>query len=134
MKDARGTIEALLAEMRDVLIESGIHRDQVRMRSCCFKITTCAKAFDWLHDLYMSPTFIKTKAAYELVPSYMWERYRLHEIEDLPEQRIMAREGKILLKCWRRNRPVVFGKPRKNDNKISLKPQPMDTCRRGTAL
>lgn len=130
MSDARSTIENLLNEMRTILLVAGVPKKQINMRCCAFKINTCNKAFDWLHELYMSPEYAAVVKVYKLLSPEIWTRYKVLGIEDLAEQVLLANAGKALWRRWRRQRPSMFSADRKTDNRI-IANQPMDTCREG---
>ena len=72
-------------------------------------------AFDWLHDLSMSFEYRNMVDAYALVPTIIWERYELMQIEGLREQVILENASKELLKKWRTKRPRLLGKRKKNN-------------------
>jgi hypothetical protein len=53
-RSARESIEYLLGLMRVKLIEAGIPKSQIRLRSGSFLISKCAAAYDFLHEIYIS--------------------------------------------------------------------------------
>jgi len=107
--DTRDTITSLLDKMRPVLLAAKIPASQVNMKSGRFRIDTCSKAFDWLHDLYMSDDYKNVYNIWKLVSAETWERYKIYGIEGLKEQEIIEEYGKALLLAWRNKRPKLFG-------------------------
>lgn len=128
MSDARTTIEGLLNTMRSILLVAKVPKHQINMRCCAFKIDTCNRGFDWLHDLYLSSEFAKVIEIYKLLPSEIWARYKTLDIEGLAEQILLEEAGKALLKKWRKQRPNMFGRDRKTDQKFVIPPA-TDYCR-----
>lgn len=127
--DARTSLEDLLNQMREVLVVSGIQEDQIRMRSGNHKIKTCVKAFDWLHDLFMSKEYKEVKRIWDLLPAKIWARYKSFGIEDTREQNLLVAAGKKLNKKWKQKRPRLFGKDRPKDLE-DIATNRMDTCRK----
>lgn len=99
------------------------------MRSGSHRIKTCAKAFDWLHDLYLSEEYNEVKKIYELLPPEMWRRYELFEIEGLREQELLQAACRKLWSAWRKNRPSLFNKDRKDNDKETIDNKVPDNCR-----
>jgi len=126
--DARSSIEFLLRDMKSILLAAGIPKYQIRMRSGRHKIETCAKAFDWLHDVFMSPEYVQMNYIWSLLPKEIWERYEKFGITDTREQGLLLLAKKNLVKVWRKNRPRLFGKNRSSDNNI-LDTTQFDSCR-----
>jgi len=126
--DARTTIESLLSKMRDILLVANVPGHQINMRSCAFKIDTCTRAFDWLHDLYLSLEYEGIVKVYRLLPPEIWTRYKTLGIDGLAEQILLEKAAKKLLKRWRKQRPNMFGRNRKSDLKFVIQPA-ADYCR-----
>lgn len=99
--------------MKPFLVVSNVPKYQIRVRSGKHKTQTYAKAFDWLHDLYMSDAYHQVKYIYNLLPKEIWERYVLFEIEGLREQVMLEAACKELFKAWRKRRPQIFNKDKK---------------------
>ena len=99
--------------MKPILLVAKIPKHQIRVRSGNHKIQTCANAFDWLHDLYMSDAYRQVKAIYALLPEEIWQRYKLFEIEGLREQIMLEIACKKLFKAWRTRRPQLINKDKK---------------------
>ena len=99
--------------MKPLLVVAGVPKYQIRIRSGKHKIETYARAFDWLHDLYMSDAYHQVKYVYNLLPEEIWQRYKLFEIEGLCEQIMLEAACKELFKAWRSKRPQLFNKDRK---------------------
>ena len=85
------------------------------MRSGKLQVATLQKAFDWLHDLYMSPIYSNVKDFYALLPEEIWKRYELFEVEGLREQVLLDDASRKLLQVWRSKRPVIFNKDKKRE-------------------
>jgi hypothetical protein len=73
-------------------------------------------AFDWLHNLYMSPEYEEVAKIYALCTPEIWERYVLFQIEGLREQELLEEAGKLLTRKWRTNRPRLLGRKRNEQN------------------
>jgi hypothetical protein len=114
--------------MREVLLVAGVPIEQIRMRNGCHKIQTCAKAFDWLHQLYISPEFKELERVYNLLPVEVWIRYNLLEVTDTREQLMLIKAKDKVIKLWRKKRPQLFGKDRAVDVKL-LDVDIRDRCR-----
>lgn len=114
-KDTRETIVNLLKKMKSLLVVAGIASTHIRMRPGRHQIKTCAKAFDWLHELYISSEYKELEYIYSLRTPEIWKRYKILEIEGLREQVLLEKASKKLLKRWRNKRPALFGKNRKSD-------------------
>ena len=99
--------------MRPILLVANVPKYQIRIRSGKHKIGTYVKAFDWLHDLYMSDAYHQVKYVYNLLPKEIWDRYTLFEIEGLREQVMLEKACKKLFKAWRKKRLQLFNKDRK---------------------
>lgn len=126
--DARSSIEKLLKDMQPVLLAAGVPKNQIRLRSGRHKIETCAKAFDWLHDVFMSPEYIQMNYIWSLLPAEVWQRYDRLGITETREQGLLLIAQKNLLKLWKRSRPRLFGKDRPTDNNI-IDNSNFDSCR-----
>ena len=118
--DARTAINKLLDTMRPVLLIAKIPKHQIRMRSGKHRISTCNKSFDWLHELYLSHEYRSVYGIYKLLPEQTWKNYELFGIEGLREQVLLEAACRKLFKAWRRGRPPLFNKDRRNDNKITI--------------
>ena len=127
-KDARSSLTGLLEEMKPILLAADVPKEQIRMRSGQHQIKTCAKTFDWLHNLYMSEAYRDVKIIWNLVNPETWRRYKLYEIEGLKEQELLGQASKRLRKAWRSKRPRLLGKDRARDTEIKNHHRP-DTCR-----
>ncbi|KKN17631.1 hypothetical protein LCGC14_0963830 [marine sediment metagenome] len=113
------TLPKLLAEMKPLLVVAGVKKGQIDLSIAKPFIKTAVAAFDWLHDLYMSPEYENMVKACALVPPETWERYKLLEIEGLAEQIILENASKELLKKWRTKRPRLLGKRKKTNEQKS---------------
>ncbi len=109
------TINSLLDEMRPLLIVAGVPKGQIRVRSGKLQIATLSKAFDWLHNLKMSPTFEDLIKVWKLRPESTWGRYKLYQIDGLKEQELLGVASKKVLKLWKTKRPLIFNKDRKRN-------------------
>lgn len=128
VKDTRDSLTGLLIIMKSILLAAGIPEEQIRMRSGQHQIKTCAKTYDWLHDLYMSNAYQDVRAIWRLVDPETWRRYKLFEIDGLKEQELLECASKKLRKAWKTKRPRLLGKDRKRDTDIENNNKP-DTCR-----
>ena len=118
MKQAWENVQALIDDMRPLLLQAGIPERQTNMPEADpedIKSERYVEIFDWLHALRMSPEWEKTTKARALVPEYVWENYRLHEIRGLQEQIILENANIALRKAWKRSRPFFFGRKFKKD-------------------
>lgn len=102
--------------MKPLLIVAGVKKGQVGLSIEKPHIKTATTAFDWLHDLYMSPEYEDMVKAYSLRTPELWRRYKLLEIEGLAEQTLLENVSKKLLKKWRTKRPRLLGKRKKKNN------------------
>jgi len=127
-KDARSSLENLLNEMRPLLLVAGVPTHQIRMRSGRHKIATCVKAFDWLHDIYLSEEYRQIKYVWSLLPPEVWKRYETVSLEDTREQILLSNAQVALLKLWKNKRPRLFGKNRVSDLQF-IDTSNMDSCR-----
>ncbi len=93
------------------------------------KIKTCAAAFDWLHDLFLSEEYNAVKKFYSLLPAETWRRYTLFEIEGLREQELLRNACKALWLAWRKKRPSLFNKDRVSNDKEAINHEVADYCR-----
>lgn len=113
MKQAWDDVQALIDEMRPLLLQAGIPQRQVTMPEAepeDIKSERYVEIFDWLHALKLSPEWDTTVKARALVKEDVWEMYRLHEIKGLQEQLILEAANIKLRKAWKRNRPFFFGR------------------------
>lgn len=110
VKTADETINGLLYEMRPMLLVAGVPKEQIRIRNTKHQINTVNRAFDWLHDLLLSPEYRKFVKIWKLRPEIIWARYKLYGIEGLREQELLEAAGKKLLKRWKTKRPSMFNK------------------------
>lgn len=94
--------------MRPILLVAGIPKHQLDIIPKNYKTATLAKAFDWLHDIYLSNIYNDVKIIYQSVSPFTWETYDLLGIEDLTEQRLLKQKSKPLLKLWKTKRPRLF--------------------------
>ena len=102
-------LKKLLDEMRTVLLEVGVPAKQINIRTESPKPATLLKAFDWLHDIKISPQWDKFMYAWNLLPGKTWRQYKILEIEGLREQLILESAKKALLSLWKTKRPQIFG-------------------------
>lgn len=102
------SLNNLLIKMRPLLLAVGIPDHQLSIIPKKYKIPTLAKAFDWLHDIYISEIYNDSKIIYNSVPPETWEMYETLGIEDLTEQRLLRIRGKDLINLWKSNRPRLF--------------------------
>lgn len=116
-KTSSESISSLLDTMRSLLIVAGIPKEQIRIRKGKPRIETLSKAFDWLHNLKISPAFEDLIKVWKLLPEAIWARYKLYQIEGLKEQELLIIASKKVLKLWKTKRPAVFNKDRKKDDK-----------------
>jgi len=112
-KTSNETLIGLLTEMRPLLLVAGVPKCQIQIRTSKSHIKTLVKAFDWLHNLYLSPEFAELKSVWGLLPEETWKRYTLYEIKDLREQELLKVAQKKVLKLWKTKRPVIFNKNKK---------------------
>lgn len=110
-------LEALLSKMRPYLVGAGIKKAQVNLRKGKHKTDTVAKAFDWLHDLYMHDDYGVHMYTFDLVPQKMWARYATLGITGLAEQKLLAKSSLPVRKLWKIKRPQIFGREKVEDNK-----------------
>jgi len=103
--------------MRTLLLVAGVPEKQIRIRTSKSHIETLSKAFNWLHDLYLSPEFAELKSVWALLPEKTWRRYDLFEIEGLREQELLKIAKKKVLRLWKTKRPVIFNKDKKKNEK-----------------
>jgi len=101
--------------MKKILLVAGSPKHQIRMRSGRHKIPTCAKAFDWLHNLFLHPDYIELIRIYALCKPELWYAYESMGITGLREQVLLEEASKKVLKLWRTKRPQLFGKDRPKD-------------------
>lgn len=128
VKDTRESLTGLLIIMKPILLAAGIPEEQIRMRNGRHQIKTCAKTYDWLHDLYMSNDYSGVRAIWKLVDPETWRRYKLFEIEGLKEQELLEHASKKLRKAWKTKRPRLLGKDRARDRNIENSNK-SDICR-----
>jgi len=114
--------------MKPVLLAAGVPKHQLHMRSGRHKIETCVKAFDWLHNIYLSEEYAKMVYAWGLLPPEIWDRYILLDVIETREQEILEQAKRRLLVIWKRNRPRLFGKDRPKDISI-IDNAAFDSCR-----
>jgi len=99
----------LLDEMRFYLVAAGIPKNQIRIRGGNHKVGTFAKAFDWLHDLYMHFDYKNHVYVYNLRPPKIWERYTTMHITGLREQVMLKESSQTVRALWKTKRPPIFG-------------------------
>lgn len=116
-KTSNESINSLLDTMRDLLIVAGVPKGQIRVREGKPQVATLSKAFDWLHNLKISPAFEDLIKTWKLLPEATWARYKLYQIEGLKEQELLIIASKKILKLWKTKRPAVFNKDRKKNVK-----------------
>ncbi len=119
-KTSSETLKELLNEMRPLLIVAGVPKEQIRVRDGKLQIETLSKAFDWLHNLKMSPVWSELVKVRKLLPEATWKKYKLYELEGLREIDLLDDASKKVAKLWKSGRPRVFNKNRKtrsNDKK-----------------
>lgn len=119
MQQAWENVESLLSEMLPELLEAGVPESQARMPEYPpeeIKSEHYVAAFDWLHELRIGEAYGAVLAARRLVPSHQWDAYRLHEIDGLQEQILLAKAHKKLRKAWKTDRPSFFGKKKRATN------------------
>jgi hypothetical protein len=107
-------LENLLHEMKPVLLAAGIPERQLKIRkrpeSKDYKTGTLHKAFDFLHEIKISPQYAKAQAAWKLLPPKTWHHYKILGICGLREQVILKTASQALLPLWTTKRPRIFGK------------------------
>ena len=128
-QDARDSITSLLDKMRPVLLASKVPATQIHMKRGRFRIDTCIKAYDWLHDLYISDEYKKVYNVWKLVDPATWKRYELHGFEGLREQLLVEELGKGLLRAWRDKRPKLFGPDKINEDEDEDNSRTPGMCR-----
>ena len=111
------SIFGLLQKMRPLLLVAGVPEEQIRVRAGKPRIETLSRAFNWLHDLYMSPEFENLISVWKLLPKETWAKYKLFEFEGLREQELLKVAQKKVLKLWKTKRPVIFNKDKKKNDK-----------------
>ena len=103
-------IQRLLDEVAPFLLMAGVPARQIRIaKGIDYKIQTCAKAYDWLHQFSMSPELHEIKKVRALRPESVWEHYTLIGVTELAEQDMLRDAGIALIKRWRVKRPRLFG-------------------------
>jgi len=112
-KTSSETLKGLLNSMRHMLVVAGVPKEQIRVRDGKLQITTLSKAFDWLHNLKMSPEFSELVKIRKLLPETTWKRYKLYDIEGLREIALLEAASKKVVKFWKSGRPRIFNKNRK---------------------
>ena len=115
-KTSNETIVDLLSEMQPLLLVAGVPEHQIHIRTNNSHIETLSKAFNWLHDLFMSSEFAELKSVWALLPEITWMRYALYDIKDLREQELLKIAQKKVLKLWKTKRPIIFNKNKKKPN------------------
>jgi hypothetical protein len=94
--------------MAPLLFTIGVPEHQLSIIPKNYKTATLAKAFDWLHDIYMSNIYNDAEIIFKSVPPNTWKMYETIGIEDLTEQKLLAIKAKPLLRLWKTNRPRLF--------------------------
>lgn len=122
MQTAWDNVEALLWQMRPLLVEAGVPERQVQMPTgrdpSEIKIPQYVKAFDWLHELRISREWQTLVAAKALLPQSAWDNYKAMGMHGLREQLILESAQLAIRKAWKTKRPTFFGckyKPRGSD-------------------
>lgn len=115
-KTSNETIVDLLSKMQPLLLVAGVPKHQIRVRTNKSRIEILSKAFNWLHDLFISPEFEELISVWKLLPEKTWRRYALFEIEGLREQELLKIAKKKVLKKWKTKRPNIFNKDKKKPN------------------
>jgi len=114
MREAWNNVEALLNELRPVLLESGVPERQLNMpvgrEPHEIKLEIYVEAFDWLHRLGQSAEIAAVDSAKKLIPQSQWDKYKAYGFRGLQEQLILERAQERLRKAWRTHRPGFFGK------------------------
>ena len=94
--------------MRTILKAAKIPDHQLYVIPKEYKTKTLATAFDWLHDVYLSNEYSRVYLVWESVSPEVWENYKLLDITDLTEQRLLTVTSKTLIKLWKNKRPRLF--------------------------
>jgi hypothetical protein len=102
------SINELLGQLKEPLLQAGVPEEQIRVRNTKHKVKVCSRAFDWLHDVKISPEMVTFRDVRGLLPEETWRRYKLLEIEGLREQELLAQASKALRARWRKKRPAMF--------------------------
>lgn len=114
MQTAWNNVETLLNEMKPLLVEAGVPERQVAMPKGRepeeIKINQYSDAFDWLHDLKMSPAWESLLRAKALLPDHAWANYKAIGIKGSREQIILERAQAGVRRGWKQNRPSFFGR------------------------
>lgn len=110
VKEALESLEILLKEVRPLLLIAKIPKHQLRIRNQNHQVASLARAFDWLHNLKMSPEYDRLKWVRGLLPEETWRKYDLHQLEGLQEQILLRIAIKDLQNKWRKKRPAVFNR------------------------
>lgn len=115
-------VEALLTEMKPLLVEAGIPERQVKMPEGKpaeeIPIDQYVKAFDWLHKLATSPEWYELHRIKALCPDHVWANYKAMQITGLREQLMLQACQFEIRKLWKNKRPSLFGrvyKPKAED-------------------
>ncbi len=102
--------------MRSTLTLSGIPPQQINIRKKQFILRTYVDAFDWLHELKISPEYKEFLAVRRLLSDETWATYKLLGLTGLVETDLLAATCSALKKRWKNNRPPIFNKNREKDN------------------
>ncbi len=94
--------------MRLLLNAAGVKDHQLYVIPKDYKIKTLADAFDWLHNIYLSYEYSRVCLIWESIPPEVWENYKIFEVTDLTEQRLLIIASKELIKLWKNKRPRLF--------------------------
>lgn len=103
-------LKKLLEEMNELLLIAGVPKYQIAIRYSKPKTDTLLNAFDWLHDLFISPEFTQLKYVWDLLPEERWAAYELFDIIELREQVMLEKAKKAVLHKWKMQRPRLFGR------------------------
>jgi len=106
------SINSLLDEMKPMLLLAGVPIECLKIKNKKYRIDACNRAFDWLHNLKISPEYEKITKVRALLPEKTWERYDLFEIIDLREQVLLSKAKRELLRKWNIKRPAMFQRKR----------------------
>jgi hypothetical protein len=117
MENPKAILNDFLVKMRPYLIAAGIPKEQINVRKGNHKVDTYLKAFDWLHDLFMSEDYRHHIYVWDLVTPEIWASYAALQITGLREQDMLAESSKTIRKLWKTRRPQVIGRNKRARNK-----------------
>jgi len=107
------SIDLLLDEVQNTLLLIGVPIACIKIKDKKHRTDACVRAFDWLHNLRMSPEYSDYCKVRALLPEETWQKYALFNITDLQEQKLLSQVGRALLKKWNTKRPALFSRGKK---------------------